>query len=199
MGGQVVCPGCRQSRPVEEKDVNRSVQCPRCGNYIDVDRADVEKPSFRGGSPEDCDSLPRNPSLLRLLWTDSIACFSCFLSVTACFCLVVVIREGLTDMTELLLIAVGTVILPVPIWRVYRLRSLFRDGILVTARITRVGVRGFPWCRIEYEYQREGRLFQGGVAILRFRVTRAHQAGREITALVHPHNPSRSTLPSIIG
>jgi hypothetical protein len=95
--------------------------------------------------------------------------------------------------------AVSTLVcVPLLWWRIGSLRSLLREGILVPGRVTSmwfVKDRG----RIDYEYTFDGQTFHGGMAVTKSKRAGEIEKGQEINVLLHPANPSRSTVPDIFG
>ena len=78
------------------------------------------------------------------------------------------------------------------------MRSLLRDGMFVPGRVTSVWFmndRG----RIEYEYTFDGHTFHGGMAVTKSKRAGGIEEGQELNVLLHPANPSRSTVPDIFG
>jgi hypothetical protein len=80
--------------------------------------------------------------------------------------------------------------------RIRSIKRIIRTGSEVEGRIQSIGFvkdRG----RVEFEYDYDGRTYQGGSAIWKNRETSQLQDGDEVTLVIDPENPSRAFIASL--
>jgi hypothetical protein len=83
--------------------------------------------------------------------------------------------------------------MPVLIWRVRSIQSIFTNGVIVSGQIINIGFhrdRG----RVEYSYHYEGQTYQVGNAIQKTKRTKTLNSGDEITVIVDPTNPKKAYI-----
>ena len=148
------------------------------------------------------------PSIWRIVQIDYIACLAVLFPLAVWVLSVVLYytgglpgvrghdpvsaEEGLPFFLYMGLIATAIGI-PVLLWRVRTLLNLFARGQEVAGRLISVGFfrdRG----RIEYAYDYQGQLFQGGNVVMRTARTTALSVGEQVVLLVDPIHPHRAVI-----
>ena len=149
----------------------------------------------------------RQPSVLRVIWTDPISSFAAMLPVTMWVLFIVLAslgrvpditgrgRDPFTHAPSDIYLAIGftVVMAPMLLWRVLSIRGLFADGIEVPGTITDLsffGGRG--WVKYTYTYQDV--TYRGWNSIMKTDRSGTLKPGDQVTIVFRPDKPKRAAI-----
>lgn len=150
---------------------------------------------------------PSRPRVMRILETDILAYLALLLILFVWFVtLIVEFREAIPLLQNRETFLQGRVdfyfvesalftlpALAVLVWRILRVRGIFRRGRPVTGQISRLWVRR-EWVHVRYVYLVQGQRFEVRQFLLKNRRLLTMRAGTTITIRVDPTNPQRSLI-----
>jgi len=145
----------------------------------------------------------RGPSITRIIWTDYIA----FLATIFPIVIWIVHLAWVPDwrgegpvippwmapyilVLSLLVTLGGALTLA---WRVWLIKTAFRNGSVASGRITAISLKRDRG-RLEYTYSFEGKTYQSSVSIHRNAQTKELRAGEKIILLVDRKKPKRAFM-----
>ena len=139
---------------------------------------------------------PRAPSFIKIIWTD----YAAFLAAIA-----IVVTGGMLVFDQLtqqlgmgttliyMTAAAGLIGIPIILWRVRLISSVFEFGWEAEANITDIGFfrdRG----RVTYIFTVQGERYQVSNAIMKTRFTKSLQRGQKIIVVAQRDNPKTAFI-----
>lgn len=141
--------------------------------------------------------MNQQPSFFKIILTDYAAFMSVMVPVFSWAFYLYLLwsgREGVSTSVYPFLFGAFTLIaVACLIWRVLLINSVFADGIEVSAMISKVYFyrdRG----RIFFNYTYMGNQYKGSNSVMKWRRTKAMEAGMAMTAIVDSNHPNRAYL-----
>jgi hypothetical protein len=149
----------------------------------------------------------RKPSVLRVIWTDYVACLAMLALVIGWAIFIVLAtfgilpditgrgRDPITHAPADIYMAIGFTVVatPVLLWRIRLIRHIFANGIEVPGVITGISfMGGRGWVKYAYTYR--GLHFGGYNAISQTGPARALRPGDQVTIVFRPDSPEQAEI-----
>ena len=130
------------------------------------------------------------PSIISILRTDYTALLSIAVPVVFWALFLLGTRALFFFYLGIIATLVG---IPIFVWRIHSIKTIFSRGIEITCRITKIWLyrdRG----RVEYTYTYQGQTYNGGNAIQKTERTKMLQPGLEVPLIIDSENPKRAIV-----